>query len=218
MLRFLEHHSQGAPWEELKQEQGSTSGLLRFWMKEFVSQSEGPILPQHCPCQQPIRSGGLEPEHSFTKGSKWAVPPPRSGDRKGGPQRSKGRSSRVSGGCPAGGWRCFARGRSAGSAAPPSHPGCVQSDNRTGQGLTQRKLRTSPLLDAGVHAHLVSVDDQQQRHKQLTQDQHHQQAQVLGRRKQRGHGGRQDVGVSALRCYSPPSGAAPSCCERRCSR
>lgn len=86
------------------------------------------------------------------------------------------------------------------------------------QSDSEKMLRTSPLLDGGVHAHLVSVDDQQQRHKQLTQDQHHQQTQVLGKRKQRCHGGGQDVGASALRCYSPPSGAAPSRCERRCSR
>lgn len=65
MLRLLEHHSEGALWDQLKQEQGTTSGLLRFWMKEFVSQSEGPILPQHCPCQQPIRS----PHVTFIKTS-----------------------------------------------------------------------------------------------------------------------------------------------------
>lgn len=55
----LEHHSTVALWEELKQEQGRTPGTDRFWTKAFVSQSEGPILPQHCPCQQPIRSPRL---------------------------------------------------------------------------------------------------------------------------------------------------------------
>lgn len=59
MLR-LEHHSQVAPCEALKQEQGRTLASLPFWMKAFLSQSEGATLPQHRPCQRPIRSERTE--------------------------------------------------------------------------------------------------------------------------------------------------------------
>lgn len=51
---------------------------------------------------------------------------------------------------------------------------------------SEKMVRTS-LVDGGVQAHLVSVDDQQQGHKQLGQDQHDEQTQVLGKRKQPCH-------------------------------
>lgn len=42
----------------------------------------------------------------------------------------------------------------------------------------------SYILVAGVRAHLVSVDEQQQHDKELTQDQHDEQTQVLMKRRQ----------------------------------